>query len=80
MRFLGDLVLNLWDCGGQDSFMEAYAGAQSATTFQEVGVLIYVFDVESREGEKGGRPCLMMSNSNAPATAFAVQLIMCPWS
>lgn len=52
VRFLGDLVLNLWDCGGQDSFMESYAGSQSATTFQEVGVLIYVFDVESRDVEK----------------------------
>uniref|UniRef100_A0A674MAY6 Ras-related GTP-binding protein n=1 Tax=Takifugu rubripes TaxID=31033 RepID=A0A674MAY6_TAKRU len=24
VRFLGNLVLNLWDCGGQDTFMENY--------------------------------------------------------
>ena len=24
VKFLGDLVLNLWDCGGQDLFMEQF--------------------------------------------------------
>ena len=24
VRFLGNLVLSLWDCGGQDAFMEQY--------------------------------------------------------
>ena len=24
VRFLGDLVLSLWDCGGQDLFMEQF--------------------------------------------------------
>ena len=24
VRFLGNLVLSLWDCGGQDKFMEQY--------------------------------------------------------
>ncbi len=52
VRFLGDLVLNLWDCGGQDSFMDSYLSTQRATIFQNVGVLIYVFDVESREMNK----------------------------
>ncbi|KLO19220.1 hypothetical protein SCHPADRAFT_912823 [Schizopora paradoxa] len=52
VRFLGDLVLNLWDCGGQDSFMDSYLSTQRATIFQNVGVLIYVFDVESREMSK----------------------------
>jgi Ras-related GTP-binding protein A/B len=49
---LGDLILNLWDCGGQDAFMDSYLTAQRATIFQHVGVLIYVFDVESREMDK----------------------------
>ncbi|RXW18975.1 hypothetical protein EST38_g6879 [Candolleomyces aberdarensis] len=52
VRFLGDLILNLWDCGGQDAFMDSYLTAQRATIFQHVGVLIYVFDVESREMAK----------------------------
>jgi Ras-related GTP-binding protein A/B len=46
---LGDLVLNLWDCGGQDSFMDSYLTTHRSTIFQHVGVMIYVFDVESRE-------------------------------
>lgn len=52
MRFLGNLVLNLWDCGGQEAFMENYFASQKDTIFRNVEVLIYVFDVESRELEK----------------------------
>ncbi|KAJ1502295.1 hypothetical protein HMI56_002767, partial [Coelomomyces lativittatus] len=47
-RFLGNLVLNLWDCGGQESFMENYLTTQRDHIFRNVEVLIYVFDVESR--------------------------------
>ncbi|KAI9802316.1 MAG: GTP-binding protein gtr1 [Piccolia ochrophora] len=49
VRFLGNLTLNLWDCGGQDAFVENYLNTQRAHVFSNVGVLIYVFDVESRE-------------------------------
>ncbi|KAJ3728515.1 Gtr1/RagA G protein conserved region-domain-containing protein [Lentinula raphanica] len=52
VRFLGDLILNLWDCGGQDAFMDSYLSTQRATIFQHVGVLIYVFDIETREMNK----------------------------
>lgn len=52
VRFLGDLILNLWDCGGQDSFMDSYLSTQRSTIFQHVAVLIYVFDVETREVSK----------------------------
>ena len=52
VRFLGDLVLNLWDCGGQDSFMDTYLSTQRSTIFQHVAVLIYVFDIETREALK----------------------------
>ncbi|EIM89808.1 uncharacterized protein STEHIDRAFT_153648 [Stereum hirsutum FP-91666 SS1] len=52
VRFLGDLILNLWDCGGQDSFMDSYLSTQRSTIFQHVGVLIYVFEVESRDMPK----------------------------
>jgi len=52
VRFLGDLILNLWDCGGQDAFMDSYLTTQRSTIFQHVGVMIYVFDVESREMKK----------------------------
>ncbi|RUS18665.1 Gtr1/RagA G protein [Endogone sp. FLAS-F59071] len=52
VRFLGNLMLNLWDCGGQDAFMENYFASQREHIFRNVEVLIYVFDVESRDIEK----------------------------
>jgi Ras-related GTP-binding protein A/B len=52
VKFLGNLVLNLWDCGGQDAFMETYLESQRDHIFRNVEVLIYVFDIESRELKK----------------------------
>eukprot|EP00392_Amoebophrya_sp_AT5.2_P013261 g13379.t1 len=42
LRFLGSLQLNLWDCGGQDVFMENYFESQRDHIFRNVHVLIYV--------------------------------------
>lgn len=47
VRFLGNLVLNLWDCGGQFRFFESYF--ESDTIFRNVEVLIYVFDIDSSD-------------------------------
>jgi len=52
VRFLGNLVLNLWDCGGQEAFMENYFASQRDHIFRNVEVLIYIFDIESREMAK----------------------------
>ncbi|MCJ1475853.1 GTP-binding protein gtr1 [Lambiella insularis] len=52
VKFLGNLVLNLWDCGGQDAFTENYLTSQKSYVFAEVGVLIYVFDIESQDFER----------------------------
>jgi Ras-related GTP-binding protein A/B len=49
---LGDLVLNLWDCGGQDAFYESYFERDRETIFRSVELLIYVFDIESDSPEK----------------------------
>lgn len=54
VRFLGNLVLNLWDCGGQQSYMDSYLDKQRSQVFSTVGVLIYVFDLVSAEGEEEG--------------------------
>lgn len=51
VRFLGNLVLNLWDCGGQEMFLDHYFEAQRDHIFRDVQVLIYVFDIESRDLE-----------------------------
>ena len=48
LRFLGNMTLNLWDCGGQDAFMENYFTTQKDHIFKMVQVLIHVFDVESK--------------------------------
>ncbi|KAI8579907.1 hypothetical protein K450DRAFT_239673 [Umbelopsis ramanniana AG] len=52
VKFLGNLTLNLWDCGGQEAFMEHYFASQRGHIFKSVELLIYVFDVESRDSEK----------------------------
>ena len=52
VRFLGNLVLNLWDCGGQDAFYESYFERDREAIFRGVELLIYVFDIESDMPEK----------------------------
>jgi len=69
VRFLGNLVLNLWDCGGQEAFMENYFASQRDNIFRNVEVLIYVVDVESRELEKDMhyyQSCLEAILQNSP--------------
>jgi Ras-related GTP-binding protein A/B len=39
----------LWDCGGQNAFVDNYLTAQKDTIFANVAVLIYVFDITSSE-------------------------------
>ena len=38
VRFLGSLMLNLWDCGGQSAFYENYFNSQREHTFRNVAV------------------------------------------
>ncbi|KAG5448366.1 Ras- GTP-binding protein A [Clonorchis sinensis] len=69
MRILSGLVLNLWDCGGQDGFMESYFVNQRETIFRNVEVLIYVFDIDNYEVAKDlnyYRSCLEAVNQNSP--------------
>src|SRR5690606_30826120 len=40
---------NLWDCGGQDAFMEKHFESQREQIFKNVEVLIYVFDINSTD-------------------------------
>lgn len=46
------MTLNLWDCGGQDVFMDNYFTSQKDHIFKFVQVLIHVFDVESKSINK----------------------------
>eukprot|EP00906_Rhabdomonas_costata_P029130 RCo041125 len=49
VKFLGDLALNLWDCGGQQAFIDTYLEGQREHVFSNVAVLIYVFEVLSKD-------------------------------
>lgn len=51
-RFLSDLMLNLWDCGGQEAFMENYLRHDQNQIFANVQLLIYVFDISAKEYDK----------------------------
>lgn len=77
VRFPGSLVLNLWDCGGQKSYMESYMDTQRTQVFSAVGVLIYVVDLVNTDDEGGDtheweadlryfRDCLSALQSNSP--------------
>ena len=54
VRFPGNLVLNLWDCGGQTSYMDSYMNAQRNQVFSSVCALVYVVDVVSTDDEGDG--------------------------
>ncbi|KAF1814070.1 ras-related GTP-binding protein-like protein A [Eremomyces bilateralis CBS 781.70] len=49
IKFMGNLTLNLWDCGGQDGFVENYLTHQREHVFGSVAIMIFVFDIESPE-------------------------------
>jgi hypothetical protein len=49
MRFVGNLTLNLHDCGGQIGFMESYLSSERDVIFTNVAVLIFIFDVTSED-------------------------------
>ena len=48
VRFLGNLVLNLWDCGGQEAFMENYFESQRDHIFR---------NVQARAGARAATRC-----------------------
>lgn len=52
VRFLGNLSLMLWDCGGQEAYIESFFASQQDHLFHNVAVLIFVFDVESKKPKK----------------------------
>lgn len=77
MRFLGNLILNLWDCGGQEAFVDSYLTSQRDHVFRNVEVLIYVFDIESREFSKDlsvYMSCLDALQANSPQANIFVLL------
>ncbi|KAK4527571.1 hypothetical protein GAYE_SCF41G5494 [Galdieria yellowstonensis] len=76
IRFLGDLMLSLWDCGGQDVFLDSYLDAQRENIFSEVQLLIYVFDIMSTDVERDwyyfSRVVDCLRNSSAGAKIYCL--------
>ncbi|KAI8347657.1 Gtr1/RagA G protein conserved region-domain-containing protein [Blakeslea trispora] len=52
VQFIGNLCLNIWDCGGQDESFHGYLTDNQDVIFKDVHVLIYVFDAISAELDK----------------------------
>jgi len=52
VKFLGNLNLSLWDCGGQEAYMEKYFALQRDHMFSHVEVLIYVMDIMAKDEQK----------------------------
>ncbi|KAK8801160.1 hypothetical protein WA158_001930 [Blastocystis sp. Blastoise] len=49
VQFLGNMTLNIWDCGGQDKFLQETFTKRSQEVFTGVALLIFVFDVNSQQ-------------------------------
>ncbi|KAI8972715.1 Gtr1/RagA G protein conserved region-domain-containing protein [Pilobolus umbonatus] len=52
VQLLGNLHLQLWDCGGQDESYDKYFTQHKELIFQDVHLLIYVFNAVSAEHDK----------------------------
>ena len=55
-RFMGNLMLSLWDCGGQDVFMENYFESQKDHVFRNAMILIYVLSLSAVVAESNLAP------------------------
>ncbi|KAJ2713911.1 hypothetical protein H4R19_002007 [Coemansia spiralis] len=49
VQFMGNLSLNIWDCGGQHKYLDNYLNEQKENIFGNVEVLIFVFDLETTD-------------------------------
>jgi len=52
LRFLGNLYLNLMDCGGQAGYIETYFSTEKTAIFTNVAVLIFVIDISSKDPQE----------------------------
>lgn len=73
VRFPGGLVLSLWDCGGQDAFLDGCLAGRRGGVFRDVAALVYVFDVGSRDLEEDAhryQSCLEAILRSSPAAGI----------
>lgn len=46
MRFMGNMMLNLYDCGGQNEFIKQYLDSKREQIFGSVEILVFVIEAE----------------------------------
>lgn len=51
INFLTSLKLNLWDCGGQDTYIDGWLNRRADEIFTGVQLLVYVYDVRGDKFE-----------------------------
>ena len=77
-RLLGNLVLNLWDCGGQEAFMENYFASQRDNIFRNVEVgschLVSCHDLSMRK--RCWSTCLMWRVGSWRRTCIITSLVL----
>ncbi|KAK7196681.1 Ras-like small GTPase [Novymonas esmeraldas] len=54
VHILRNLFLNLWDCGGQHRYVTEYLNRQKEYIFRYVGVMLFVFDINSMSRDSHG--------------------------
>lgn len=52
LKFMGNLVFNLLDCGGQEEFIKQYFDAKKELIFSKVELLIFVIEAENVKNPK----------------------------
>jgi Ras-related GTP-binding protein A/B len=48
LKFMGNLTLNLLDCGGQGEFVQQYFESKKEQIFSNVQVLVFVVEAENK--------------------------------
>lgn len=46
LRFMGNMMLNLLDCGGQNEFIRQYMDSKREQIFSSVEILVFVIEAE----------------------------------
>ena len=64
VRFLGDMVLNLWDCGGQGKYVRDYFERQREQVFSLAALLIFVFDATTEANDADADAALAASEGD----------------
>ncbi|KEG15011.1 ras-family member, GTP-binding protein [Trypanosoma grayi] len=66
VRMLNNLYLTLWDCGGQHRYVAEYLSRQKEYIFRSVGIMLFVFDINSMSRDSSDAYNGMSTNWSRP--------------